>query len=91
VHGFSTTIQNLDVFAAFPLVVLPFIPASFIFFLEPHAGKVVMYIWLALFMVYSVRRVYLIYSGLGRLYQISGSLKFLYICTLEILPWLLLI
>lgn len=87
----NSSIQNLDVFAAFPLNLVPYLPASFIFFLEPQAGSIVLTVWGILFVLYGVRRVALLYAGLSRLYAISGSLKILYICTLEILPWLILV
>jgi hypothetical protein len=91
VFNLSSSIQNLDVFASFPLNLVPYIPASFIFFLEPVPGAIVLRVWGLLFLLYGARRVWLLYGGLSRLYQVSGSLKFLYICTLEILPWVILI
>jgi hypothetical protein len=91
VFSLGPSIQNLDVFCAFPLNLGPFLPATFIYFLEPLAGGIVLRVWVALFLLYGARRLWLMYSGLGRLYQISGSLKILYICTLEILPWVILI
>jgi hypothetical protein len=91
VFSLGPSIQNLDVFAAFPSNLVPFLPASFIFFLDPLAGAIILRVWAILFFLYGARRVWLMYSGLGRLYQISGSLKILYICTLEILPWVILI
>ncbi len=91
VFSLGSTIQNLDVFASFPTNLIPILPASFIFFLDPGVGGIVLRVWALLFILYGARRVWLIYSGMGRLYQISGSLKILYICTLEILPWVILI
>ncbi len=91
VFSLGPSIQNLDVFAAFPSNLVPFLPACFIFFLDPLAGAIVLRVWAALLFLYCARRVWLVYSGLGRLNQISGSLKILYICTLEILPWVILI
>jgi hypothetical protein len=91
VFNLSSSIQNLDVFASFPLNLVPFLPASFIFFLEPGPGAIVLRVWGVLFLLYGIRRITLLYGGLSRLYQISGSLKILYICTLEILPWVILI
>ncbi|HEX2900008.1 MAG TPA: DUF4271 domain-containing protein, partial [Bacteroidia bacterium] len=91
VFNLSASIQNLDVFASFPLNLIPYLPASFIFFLDPGPGGIVLRIWGLLFILYGARRISLLYGGLNRLYQISGSLKILYICTLEILPWLILI
>ena len=91
VFSLGSTIQNLDVFASFPTNLVPILPASFIFFLDPGVGGIVLRVWALLFILYGARRAWLIYSGMGRLYQISGSLKILYICTLEILPWVILI
>lgn len=91
VFNLSASIQNLDVFASFPLNLVPYLPASFIFFLEPAVGEIVLRVWGLLFLLYGSRRVVLLYNGLSRLYQVSGSLKILYICTLEILPWMVLI
>lgn len=90
-YNISSAVQNLDVFGAYPVNILPLIPATFIFFLDAEIGTVIMYFWIGLFVLYGCRRVYLVYAGLGRLYTISASLKILYICTLEILPWILLI
>lgn len=91
VFSLGPSIQNLDVFCAFPLNLVPFLPATFIFFLDAGTGGIILRIWAILFLLYGARRVWLMYSGLSKLYQISGSLKFLYICTLEILPWVIII
>lgn len=91
VFSLGPSIQNLDVFAAFPLNLVPYVPATFIFFMEPSTGMIVLRCWAVLGVLYGARRAWLMYSGLGKLYQISGSLKILYICTLEILPWVILI
>lgn len=90
-YNLAVSVQNLDVFAAFPLNILLLAPATFIFFLDANMGWIMMYVWLSIFGLYGIRRVNLIYVGLGRLYPVSVSLKILYICTLEILPWVLLI
>lgn len=91
VFTLAPTIQNLDVFASFPMNLVPYLPATFIFFLDPVAGGIVLRVWMVILVLYGARRVWLVYNGLARLYQVSGSLKFLYICTLEILPWAILI
>jgi hypothetical protein len=91
VFNLGSSLQNLDVLASFPMNLIPWLPASFVFFLEPTFGTVMLHVWGILFLLYGARRLSLLYAGLSRLYQVSGSLKILYICTLEILPWVLLI
>jgi Domain of unknown function (DUF4271) len=91
VFSLGPSIQNLDVFCSFPLNLVPFLPATFIYFLDPISGGILLRVWAILFLLYGARRLWLMSSGLGRLYQISRSLKILYICTLEILPWIILI
>lgn len=91
IGGLASSIQALDVFASFPLNLLSILPLAFLFFTEPEIATVMLWVWYGLFLVYMVRRVILIYAGISRLYSFSASLKFLYICTLEILPWLLLL
>lgn len=91
VSGLSLTVQNLDIFASMPFNLLPLLPATFIFFLEAEAGQVALIVWQAVFGIWFLRRIILIYVGLTRLFSFSTSLKFLYICTLEILPWTILL
>jgi|GEM_PF-2243649 len=91
VGGLASSVQALDVFASFPLNLLSLLPLTFMFFTEPEIGTVLLYVWYGLFLVYMARRVVLIYAGISRLYSFSASLKFLYICILEILPWFLLL
>lgn len=91
VSNLSGAVQNLDIFASLPATLLPLLPGVFIFFLEPSAAQVVLTVWQATFGIWILRRIGLIYLGLGRLFSFSTSLKFLYICTLEILPWIILL
>lgn len=91
VNWLSVLAQNLDVFSSLPMILLPLIPAPFIFFLEPSLGQIVLHIWFALLLIYFLRRIVLIYIGLTRLFSFSPALKILYICTLEILPWIILL
>lgn len=87
----GTTVQSLDIFAAFPMVFLPLLPAPFIFFADAGYGKIVLPVWYGLTGLYLILRILLIYAGLTRLFQFSRRLKILYICSLEILPWVILL
>jgi hypothetical protein len=90
-HNLGSVVQNLDVFASFPVNLLPMIPGAVIFFLDAQQGSIGLTIWYVLMVIYIVRRIVLTYSGLGRLFQLSTSLKILHICTLEISPWIFLL
>ncbi len=90
-NNLAATVQALDIFASFPLNLLPLVPLIFIFFVDSSVGEILLIIWYVLFLVYLIRRFILIYAGLSRLFSFSASMKFLYICSLEILPWVLLL
>lgn len=91
VYSLSGMVQNLDIFVAFPLNILPLLPGAIIFFVEGTAGTVILHVWHGLIVLYLIRRFVLIFGGLTKLFQFSTGLKFLYICTLEIAPWVFLI
>lgn len=90
-HNLGSVVQNLDVFASFPVNLLPIIPGAVIFFLDADQGSIGLTIWYVLMVIYILRRIVLTYTGLGRLFQLSTSLKILHICTLEISPWIFLL
>lgn len=90
-NSFSATMQSLDIFASFPLNLLPLVPLVFIFFVDSGVGEILLVVWYVFFLAFLVRRIILIYAGMSRLFSFSTSLKFLYICTLEFLPWVLLL
>jgi hypothetical protein len=91
VFGFSSTLQNLDIFASFPLNFLPILPGAVIFFLAAETGTVLMHVWHALILIYFLRRLILVFNGLTKLFQFSTGIKILYICSLELAPWIFLI
>jgi hypothetical protein len=82
---------NLDVLAAFPFNLLPFVPAAFAFFWKYEYAGYVLAVWMVLYGLYVLRRILLTYAGISHLFKLSASLKILYICTFEILPWVILI
>jgi hypothetical protein len=91
VHSFSPTIQNLDIYASFPLNLLPVVPGAAIFFMNAEQGAILLVVWYCLMAIHWLRRIYLMSFGLSRLFPLSLSLKILYICTLEISPWIFLL
>jgi hypothetical protein len=91
VHNFSSTAQSVDIYASFPINLLPVVPSAVIFFLSAEQGGILLMIWYILMGAHWVRRVYLVYAGISRLFPLALSLKILYICTLEISPWIFLL
>ena len=90
-NSFSATVQALDVFSSFPLNLLPLLPLVFIFFVDYEIGSILLIVFYVFFFAFLLRRIILIFTGISRLFSFSVSLKFLYICTFEILPWVLLL
>ena len=90
-QGFSSDAQNLDVFLYFPLSLGLLLPVAFMFFVGPGQIKWLGVAWALIFVGVSARRLWLSYMGLTTLFNLPASLKILYICAFEILPWIILI
>lgn len=84
-------IQNLDIFSSLPFNFLLILPAWFIFYGGDVFQNVLLVAWQAFFVVFFVRKWISTFQGLNLLSSVSLSLKILYICSLEILPWLILL
>ncbi|MEO0471002.1 MAG: hypothetical protein AAF206_15350 [Bacteroidota bacterium] len=82
-------IWGLDVVATFPVVILLNIPLAIILFMEPVWGGMVYWLMVLLLVFYLLRRLYVFYVGLERLFTFSEPVKFLYICTLNLIPYLI--
>lgn len=79
---------SLEVLSAFPsLAVVPFM--ALLWLLAPMGWQPVLaWLLLLLLLVHLVRRLLLLVQGLRQSLRLNLLLIFLYICTLEIIPWL---
>lgn len=88
IRDFTGGVIALDILNAFPLAfVLPFLPAMGLFISPEWVGWPVAG-YALLLLVYWGRGIYTTYVGLGRLFDVSAGMKILYICGLNLLPYL---
>jgi hypothetical protein len=88
IKGMFGGVMNLDILGSYPLIILLPIPASLMLFW----GGPNPYLALGLMgfcgMIYMARKLYIIFLGLNRLFGFPSTMKFLYICTFNIFPYM---
>lgn len=89
--GLALSMQNLDVLSSMPVNLVLLLPAACLFFLDPAWGDLIIVLWQLVFLAMMIRRIWVLVTGQRFLFNLPAGLIFLYICTLEILPWILLI
>ncbi|MEM7370520.1 MAG: hypothetical protein AAF587_18055 [Bacteroidota bacterium] len=81
-------IASLDVAGTYPLILILPIPMALILFMDQLWGGILAIFLLILTVGYISRQVYVLYIGLDRLFSFSSAMKFLYICTFIIVPYM---
>lgn len=89
IKNFLAGVMSLEVFAAFPLILVLSLPLALILFTQAAWGPWFSALGALLVVVYLFRRVYVFYVGLGRMFNFSSGVKFLYICALNLLPYMI--
>lgn len=87
IKNLNLGIMSLDVTGAYPLVILLPILISLTLFTDVFLGSVMTGTLLVLLVIYFIRRIYVLYVGLDRMFMFSSGMKFLYICTFNICPY----
>ncbi|MDX1906905.1 MAG: hypothetical protein SF053_07700 [Bacteroidia bacterium] len=80
-------VVTLDVVGFFPLAFFLPAPMALVIFMDKLWGGALGVFLLLVAVVYLARRVYILYIGLERVFHFSTGVKFLYICSLNILPY----
>lgn len=91
INTLTPTLQNLEIISTFPLNILLMLPTGALFFIQPELAWASAIVWQILFLIILLRKVITQYAGLSYIFQFSATLKILYICGLEIMPWVLLV
>ena len=89
-RGMLIGMLNLDIVSAYPLVLLLSVPVSFMYFVPQVWGGIFGIFTLIVWMAYILRRLYVYFIGLDRLFMLSFGVKILYICAFNILPYMIL-
>ncbi|MEL6852838.1 MAG: DUF4271 domain-containing protein [Bacteroidota bacterium] len=91
IKNFAMGLFSLELVASYPLVLGVSIPLALLYFQPEIWGGWVIWGWLAYYLLYLLRKIYVMYIGLERVFSFSTALNFLYICTFNILPYLFLL
>lgn len=91
VYDLGEVIQVTENAVAFPLGLILTLPGIVLFFAESRFSLLLWWIWGILAAIYFIRRLAIVYTGLSMAGRMPPGLKFLYICALEILPWLVIL
>ena len=91
INSLTPVLQNLEIISTFPLNILLLIPTGALFFIQPEFAWATAIAWQIIFLIIHIRKIITQYAGLSYIFQFSVSLKILYICGLEIMPWVLLV
>lgn len=89
IKGMSDGLLNLEIVGTYPLIIL--LPLPLLVFLTASGPG----IWIVgaglmfLLLIYYLRRLYVLYVGLNRLFGFSLGMKILYICTFNIFAYLI--
>jgi len=82
---------DFNVLGNYPLNLFLLGFSIYLFYAPDNQSEIIISLWPAIFLIYFFRNLWVITSGLYLQYRFHPILIFLYICTFEILPWLLVI
>jgi hypothetical protein len=89
IKGFRSGLVQLEVMSAFPLLWLLPLPWAFVLFGSDPFRQLFLWLGLGLLLFYLFRRLYVSYLGLEKWFGFSAGIKILYICALNILPYVI--
>lgn len=91
INGLLPAVQNLEIISTFPVNILLLLPTGALFFIQPELAWISAITWQIIFLIIVLRKIITQFAGLTYIFQFPVSLKILYICALEIMPWVLLV
>lgn len=84
-------ILGLEIVADYPLILLLSTPFALFLFMDSFWGSALFFLAIFIALIYYVRTLYVLYVGLDRLFSFSYTVKFLYICSLNVIPYFILL
>ncbi|MEL6590523.1 MAG: DUF4271 domain-containing protein [Bacteroidota bacterium] len=89
IKGLVEGVMNLEVAASFPLILFMGLPVGLVLYKDTIWGGWLAALLLLLGLLYLIRRLYVFFIGLDRLFSFSSAVNFLYICALNLIPYLI--
>lgn len=81
--------MDLEIIGAYPLVMVLPLPVAMMFFISAGGQSAFLIFLASLGAVYLLRRLFVAFIGLDQLFGFSLGMKILYICALDIVPYLI--
>ncbi|MEM6802760.1 MAG: hypothetical protein AAF696_15230 [Bacteroidota bacterium] len=91
VKGMRLEILGLEIVADYPLILFLSTPFALFLFMDSFWGLSLFFLLLIILLIFYLRALYVMYVGLGRLFSFSYTVKILYICTLNVIPYFILL
>ncbi|MEL7340705.1 MAG: DUF4271 domain-containing protein, partial [Bacteroidota bacterium] len=89
IKGLVEGVMSLEVAASFPLILFMGLPVGLVLFTDTIWGGWLAVLLLLLGLIYLLRRLYVFFIGLERLFSFSSAVNFVYICALNLIPYLI--
>ena len=89
IKNLAMGVFNLEIVGGYPLILFLSIPLSLMFFSPVLWGGAWKWALLLLLFTYFLRKIYVQYVGLDRLFTFSYGMKILYICAFNMLPYII--
>ncbi|MEM6765789.1 MAG: hypothetical protein AAF655_12710 [Bacteroidota bacterium] len=89
IKNLAMGVFNLEIVGGYPLILFLSIPLSLMFFTPSLWGGVWKWVLILLLLTYFLRKIYVQYVGLDRLFTFSYGMKILYICAFNMLPYII--
>ena len=88
-RGMLNNVFNLEIISDYPLILIISIPFSILFFLPETMQASWLVLSLCLLGLYFLRQAYVFFIGLDQVFGFSLGMKILYICALNVVPYLI--
>ena len=89
IKGMIDGLMNLEIVSTYPLILVLPVPVAFLLVAGPTGFKIILGLLILIMLSYYLRRLYVLYVGLDRLFGFSSGMKILYICTFNIFAYLI--
>ena len=89
IKGLAAGVVDLEVVAAYPLALTLSIPWMLMLFVPHTSSPMIFYIAAFLLAIYFIRRLYVLFIGLDKMFSFSNGMKILYICAFNVAPYII--
>jgi len=89
IKSMALSVLNIDIVGSYPLVMFLSVPIALIIFSDTRWHTLFVICLSLIVTLYIVRKLFVFYMGLDKVFRFSFGVKILYICTFNILPYVI--